>query len=100
MAKCPTCNREPKRSSEANRRYWSLLAEIADKVRPEGKVFSRESWHKYFAGKLIGMKVIDLPSGKSIEIPESTTGLDKGEFAEYSDKIEAWAAQRNVWLEE
>jgi len=98
--RCPTCGRVPKRSTEANKRYWALLALIAEKVKVEEIYYSRESWHKYFAGKLIGMKEIKLPNGLTLEIPLSTTDLDKSEFAEYSDRIEAWAAEKNVWLDE
>ena len=98
--KCPKCGREPKRSSESNRRYWALLALIADKVKVQGKLFSRTVWHEYFKEKLLGANEVTLPNGQKRVYSESSADLDKAEFSEYMDKIEVWAAEHDVWLEE
>jgi hypothetical protein len=100
MSKCPACGRTPKRSSEANRRYWALLALIADKVKVQDKYFSRTVWHEYFKEKLLGANEVTLPNGQKRVYSESSAELDTKEFSEYMDKIEAWAANQNVWLEE
>jgi hypothetical protein len=98
--RCPTCHRPKTRSSESNRRYWLFITLIAEKVKVQETYYSRESWHKYFAGKLLGMSDIKLPNGKILTNPVSTADLDNKEFAEYCDRVEAWAAEKNVWLEE
>jgi hypothetical protein len=98
--RCPTCKRVKKRSNESNRRYWLLLHVIADKLKPEGKQFSAESWHLYFKQRYLGCDDIALPNGKVIVRPRSSAELDKQEFAEYMYAVEAWANEHDVYLDE
>ena len=100
MAKCKLCGREPRRSSEANRRYWALLAEIADKVKVRGQQFSRTSWHEYFKEKLLGANEVTLPNGQKRIFAESSSSLDIAEFNDYMTKVEVWGSEHDVWLEE
>ena len=96
--RCPTCGRRHRRSNPANSRYWSLLHAIADKVKPAGVSFSADSWHQYCKSRWLGCDDVPLPNGKVLTIPKSTAALDVAEFGEYMDKVEAWAAERDVWL--
>lgn len=98
--RCPTCGRRHKRSTEANRYYWLLLHKIAEGVKPDGQVYSADTWHQYWKLKLLGGDDITLPNGKVIVMPKSSADLDKDEFMEYVDQIEAWAAERGVYLDE
>ena len=98
--RCPACGRKEIRSSEANRRYWALLHEIAEKVKPEGKEYSTDSWHTYFKQKLLGSVDVTLPNGKTIQVPQTTTALDTSQFHEYSTQVEVWATGRGVFLPE
>lgn len=98
--RCPACGRKEIRSSEANRRYWALLHEIAEKVKPEGKEYSAETWHTYFKQKLLGNIEVNLPNGKTIQVPQTTTALDTSQFHEFSTQVEVWAANRGVTLPE
>lgn len=41
-----------------------------------------------------------LPNGKTLIVPHSTAELDKGEFHEYVMQVEAFAAERGVYLED
>lgn len=77
-----------KRSGEQNKRYWSILNEIAEQAYVGGQRFSADAWHEHFKRKLIGAE--DLPGGGQIGI--STTSLGVAEFAEYMTKVEAYAA--------
>lgn len=44
--------------------------------------------------------VIDLPNGKrAVRDPESSD-LDGDEFSEFMDKVEAWCAERGIFLPE
>lgn len=99
MAKCKLCGREPKRSSPANARYWSLLAEIADKLKPLDQVYSRTTWHTYFKERYLGAEEIKLPNGKTRIMSKSTASLDKSEFNDYMQQVETWSAEHEVWLE-
>jgi len=99
MDKCKLCGREPRRSSPANSRYWLLLAEISDKLKPEATTYSRVTWHEYFKERYLGADEVTLPNGKIRVISKSTTQLDKSEFNDYMQQVETWAAEHDVWLE-
>jgi hypothetical protein len=97
---CPTCGRKNTRSSEQNRRYWSLISEISEKLRPQGIQHSTEVWHTYMRQRYLGSKDVVLPNGKTLLIPISTTGLPVDEFNAYMMEVEVWAAEHGVYLPE
>jgi hypothetical protein len=70
------------------RLYWALLRDISDQAWVDGKQYSSEAWHAYFAGQYIGRE--ETPGGGSIAI--STTTLSVNEFADYVTRIQAYAA--------
>lgn len=88
-----------KRSVEANRYYWQMLSEIAEQLWVDGKQFSKETLHHYFAGEFLGWNETALPSGEIHRTPISTSRLSVREFAEYVTQIEAWAAAHGVYFE-
>ena len=98
--RCPACHRRHTRSNPQNRLYWLLLHLIAEKIKPEGHVYSADSWHLYFKSRFLGCDDVTLPNGKTVAIPRSTASLDVAEFSEYVTKLEAWAASRDVYLDE
>lgn len=100
MTRCPKCGRTKKRSSEANRRYWMLVYMIADKLKPEGKQHSAEVWHTYFKQRFIGVDEFEMPNHKTMLIPKSSTDLDTAEFNDFMMKVEVWAGEHGVWLDE
>lgn len=100
ITRCPTCKRPQKRSVEANRRYWLLLHLIAESIKPAGQSYSAEQWHLYAKSKWIGCDDVRLPNGKVVTIPRSSAELDTGEFNDYMTQLEAWAADRGVYLED
>lgn len=73
-----------KRSSEANRRYFGdVLKTISEQAWIEGRQYSTEVWHGYFAGRILGY--IDLPGGG--RMPEQTSILPRAEFSAYTDQV-------------
>lgn len=96
--RCPACGRRARRSNPANARYWALLHEISEKVRPGGNIYSADQWHFYFKSRYLGCDDVPLPNLKTLTVPKSSAALDVAEFGEYLDKIEAWAAAKDVWL--
>lgn len=98
LARCPTCHRRIKRSNPANARYWLLLHELADKLRPGGQAYSAEAFHAYYKSRFLGCDDVKLPNGKTLTIPRSSADLDVAEFADYASKVEADAAERGVYL--
>ena len=98
--RCPTCKRLKRRSNNANARFWLLLHLIAENVKPEGKAYTAEQFHIYFKQKFLGMNEVALPNGKTIMFPKSTAELDTAEFAEHMAKVEQWAIERNIFMDE
>jgi hypothetical protein len=96
--RCPTCKRLEQRSTQANARYWLLLHEIATNLKPQGNVYSAEQWHTYFKSRFLGCDEVTMPNGKALQIPRSSADLDTSEFNDYQTQVEAWAAERDVFL--
>jgi hypothetical protein len=77
-----------KRSGDQNKRYWAILDDISVNAWIEGRQYSSQAWHEFFKRKFIGFE--ETPDGGLVGI--STKTLSTVEFAEYSNKIEAYAA--------
>lgn len=95
--RCPACGRREKRSSVANARYWKLLTEASEKLRPQ---YGVKAYHVYYATKFIGANDLLLPNGKIHIEPESTSDLDTDEFSAYMTAVEADLGERGVFLPE
>jgi hypothetical protein len=100
IERCPTCHRKRTRSNPANARYWLLLHLIADNVKPEGQSYTAEVWHNYMKQRFLGSDEFMLPNKKVVQYPKSSAGLDKDEFNTYMAAVEAWAMERNIYLDE
>lgn len=100
LERCPTCGRKHRRSNHANARYWLLLHTIAEKLQPKGESYSADIWHCWAKTRFIGADDVKLPNGKVIIQPRSTASLDVAEFNDYMTKLEAWAADHDVHLDE
>lgn len=100
VTRCPTCKRRMTRTSAANRRYWSLLHAIAEKLRPGGQQYPADSYHMHYKSRFLGCDDVKLPSGKVLSIPRSTADLDVQEFDDYMMQVEADANARSVYLED
>jgi len=82
-----------KRSIQQNRRNWALVTYIAEHAWVEGRQYSKETWHEFFARKFGLMKEIVLPDGEVTLQRESTSEMDVETFNIYLLRIEAYAAQ-------
>ena len=98
--RCPTCKRKKTRSHQANARYWLLLHLIAERLKPQGHVYSADTWHCYMKQRYLGCVDTAMPNGKTQSIPRTTTELDTSEFADYMCKVEVWAGEHDVYLDE
>ncbi|EFQ42173.1 recombination protein NinB [Pseudomonas aeruginosa] len=83
-----------KRSIEQNKRYWSLLRELAAVAWVDGRQFDDQVWHEQFKRWFIGCEDVSLPDGSTELRGISTTKLTVDEFGIYMTKIEAWAAEQ------
>lgn len=79
-----------KRSIQQNRRYFGgTIAQIAEQAAVDGRKYAKEVWHEHMCRLFIGVEPI--PGGGLTGI--SSTTLDVKEFAEFIEKVEAYAAQ-------
>ncbi|WP_186425066.1 recombination protein NinB [Cupriavidus metallidurans] len=76
------------RSTQANKKYWATLNDIAENAWLDGRQYSSAAWHAYFAARFIGCE--DLPGGGTTAI--STTTLNVEEFNAYLERIMHFAA--------
>ena len=83
------------RSSEQNRRYWSILTEISEQLKPDGHEYSPETWHQYLRAKFIGKDVV-VVDGDVLFVPKTTTKLKVAEFSDLMTQVEAWGAEHGV----
>lgn len=77
-----------KRSSEANARYWALLAEISEQVQINGKSYSKDVWHEHFKDLFAPKE-----DGPGRLLPISTSQMNTEQFNTYMTQIESYAAQ-------
>jgi hypothetical protein len=96
--RCPACKRLLRRSNPQNARYWALLHEIASQLMQ--RKFGVEAWHLFFKSQFLGCDDVKTIYGKRLVIPRSTAGLDVAEFNDYMTKVEAFAAERDVYLDD
>ena len=84
---------EKKRNELQNARYWkAIVTPIAQHAWVGGRQFDKKVWHEMLADTFGVMIEIPLPNGKVVVRRKSTTEMGVGEFSEYMQKCEAYAA--------
>lgn len=84
---------ERRRTLEQNARLWAAVySQIAEKAWIDGRQFSKEVWHEWFAERHMPRVEMVMPDGEIRSRRKSTTELTVAEFAEYMHKVEAEAA--------
>lgn len=63
-------------------------------------MYSHDSWHNYFKSRYLGCTDVPMPNGKTIVMPNSSADLDVAEFSDYATKVEVWANEHDVYLDE
>lgn len=98
--RCPSCGRPFTRTHAQNARLWALLHRLSERYRPAGETYSPDVWHHFLKSMFLGCIDRRLPDGRVVAIPRSSTDLDIGEMADYLTQVEAWCAERGVYLDE
>ncbi|USE79502.1 recombination protein NinB [Cupriavidus gilardii] len=84
---------ERKRTAEANRHYWGVvLRDIAEQAWVRGRQYDKDTWHEMFARQFGVCEDVELPSGEVVSRRKSTTQMSVGEFSEYLNAVQAYAA--------
>lgn len=87
--------RSAKRTLPQNAYYWSVvIGEITIRLRELGhQHLSPETVHEMMKMKFNYEREINEATGEVLDIPKTTTVLNKLEFSEYIENIRQWAAQ-------
>jgi len=92
--------KETKRSIPQNDRFWALLTEIADHMRPLGRDYPPENWKIIFMAAY-GHEVKFLPSLDQktfIPVGHSSSDLSVREMSDLMEFMSAWAAENGIAL--
>lgn len=94
-----------KRNNGQNALYWKRLAEIAEQAFVDGKSYDADTWHHYCTRYIMPDTVLTKDGevrSKWIDTPHSevrvisTTQLETGFFAQYTEMVEAYGASLGV----
>jgi hypothetical protein len=81
-----------KRSILQNAYYWGVVVkEIQLRFRELGHDVETDDVHEFLKQKFHSEKIVT-PQAEVIEVPKSTTEMNKGEFSEYVERIKEWAS--------
>jgi hypothetical protein len=76
------------------------VSRVAERVKPEGRTYGIPAWHEHFKMEWLGCEDIRLPSGEVLHRPYSSSDLEPQEFSDYMTKLEVWAAEQGIYLDE
>lgn len=76
------------------------LDALCERLHPRGQSFSADTLHLWAKSKFLGCDDHALPNGKTLTLPRSTANLDVAEFSDYFDRVQAWANEQGVFLED
>ena len=85
---------QPKRSSQANRRYWALLQRCSEKTG-----YETSELHEMLKAQFAPRRTLTI-KGEECTVPASTASMKSKGFLDYMEKVERWGIQTLcVWLE-
>lgn len=90
---------EPRRSISQNALFWQWMTYLADNNYARDETVSKEDWHDYFVHKFLGWT--NARKVGHTEIPPTlkhTSELLRKPMTEFMYKIEAFCAERNIYL--
>lgn len=83
-----------KRSNPQNRYYWGLVVPLIQKgIKDMGTELTKEETHEFLKARFNASDLVNKENGEVIQIPISTTRLNKEQFSEYIGKIQQFAAE-------
>ena len=82
-----------RRSTQQNRYYWGVVVWMVRKRLDEmGYRYTADDVHSFLKDKFNGVDIANDDGEVIGRIGQSTTHMNKSEFAEYVDKISEWAS--------
>lgn len=89
-----------KRSNPQNRYYFGLVVPLIQKgIKDLGTELTKDEVHEFLKARFNLSEVVNQETGEAISIPVSTTRLNKEQFGDYIDRIQAFASQfLNIYI--
>ena len=89
------------RSLEQNRRYWALLKILALEMarQMDGEYHAPDVWHEWAKAEFLGKNTLVI-DGEPHLVQKSTTKLTVMEFLDFTEQVEAFAAEHGIILGE
>lgn len=85
---------EKKRNAEQNKFLWGVVyRDISEQAWVNGQQFDKDTWHEFMARKFGVCEDVTLPDGEVVVRRKSTTQMSVGEFSEYINQVQAYAAR-------
>lgn len=89
-----TVEKSDKRSSQQNRYYWGVVIHLINQAFYDlGHELTAEETHEFLKAKFNHKEIVNSDTGELLQLPLSTTRLNKSEFSEYVEKIQRFAAE-------
>src|SRR4029078_816659 len=83
-----------KRSDQQNRYYWGLVVPLVQKgIEDYGTELTKEETHEFLKARFNVADLVNQDTGETINLPLSTTRLNKEQFGEYIEKIQRFGAE-------
>ena len=101
MSVCPTCGQRKRRSLPQNSRLHALFTRVSENVRAkDGEFHSAMWWKTMFKAEWLGFMEFRKPNGDVIQVLRSTADCEVGELNDFMTRVEAYAAQKGIYLED
>ena len=87
---------DAKRSLPQNAKLWAVLADVSKQVDWHGQRLTKEEWKDVFTAALKRQKVVPGLDGGFVVLGTSTRRMDKQEFSDLLELIQAFGAEHSV----
>ena len=101
MSVCPTCGQRKRRSLPQNARLHAIFMRVSENVRSKDNEFHSPMWWKtMMKAQWLGFMEFRKPDGQVIQVLKSTADLDVAELNDFMTQVEAFAAQKGIYLDD
>ena len=82
------------RSNQQNRYYFGLVVPLIQKrIKDMGTELTKEETHEFLKARFNFSELVNEGTGEVLQLPVSTTRLNKEQFGEYIEKIQRFASE-------
>ena len=89
-----TLKKANRRSLSQNAYYWSAVVPmIHEGLRDLGHDVNLQDTHEFLKARFNSKEIVEPTTGEMLQIPQSTTEMNKEQFGEYVERISQFAAE-------